>query len=314
MNECRCRPENGRGVASGSGRSPCAAVLRAWRGCRARRRGAPRGGLAPRAHHPGPPPTIQAVFLWIGFASFVAATVVFVFLFFLHGKREHYVLNFFCVAIAALGYFANANGMGFVNVNSYTVNFARYLDWSITTPLLVIDLAELGERPFAIKLTLVFADFLMIATGLFCALCPAPMRWGFFAFSCLFFLVLLFILYQGYARTLRLLPTDRDRNMYRVLIIIFLATWNVYPVIFVIGTEGIRTLNPDVEVIILTFTDLTAKVIFGFIYLKLEDNKYEADIEKRVTKEVVFFEDENGVKYVRAQDGIALDEQGKIRA
>eukprot|EP00741_Cyanophora_paradoxa_P022977 tig00021532_g22196.t1 len=262
---------------------------------------------------PGPPPTIQAVFLWIGFSVFALATVCFVALFFLNGKREHYVLNFFCVAIAALGYYANANGMGVINVNGYTVNFARYLDWSITTPLLVIDLAELGERPFAVKLTLVFADFLMIATGLFSALCPAPMRWGFYVFSCLFFFVLLFILYQGYARTLRLLPTDKDRNLFRGLMALFIATWHVYPVIFVVGTEGVRVLNPDVEIIILTFTDLTAKVVFGFIYLKLEDNKYEADIEKRLSKEAVFFEDENGVKYVRASDGVALDEAGKIR-
>ena len=43
--------------------------------------------------------------------------------------------------------------------------WARYVDWSLTTPLLLLDLATLVELPFFKIIRLVSVDLLMIITG-----------------------------------------------------------------------------------------------------------------------------------------------------
>ena len=58
--------------------------------------------------------------------------------------------------------------------------YARYIDWSVTTPLLVLDLALLaGLSPIDTVLTIV-ADVGMIVTGVFAALDnDTKTRWGY---------------------------------------------------------------------------------------------------------------------------------------
>ena len=43
--------------------------------------------------------------------------------------------------------------------------WARYVDWSLTTPLLLLDLATLVELPFFKIIRLISVDLLMIITG-----------------------------------------------------------------------------------------------------------------------------------------------------
>ena len=49
------------------------------------------------------------------------------------------------------------------------VYWARYVDWSLTTPLLLLDLALLAGLSGGHILIAIFADLVMILTGLFAA-------------------------------------------------------------------------------------------------------------------------------------------------
>ena len=61
---------------------------------------------------------------------------------------------------------------------SRTVFWARYLDWSITTPLLLLDVTSLVNAPFFIVTRMVYADIAMIATGVIAALTGVAYKWG----------------------------------------------------------------------------------------------------------------------------------------
>jgi bacteriorhodopsin len=104
--------------------------------------------------------------------------------------------------IAALSYFAMATGMGFrfnvafiherhghgipdtFKVIYRQVFWARYVDWTLTTPLLLLDLSLLAGMSGANILVAVLADVIMCLTGLFASFGREHngSRWGWCAF------------------------------------------------------------------------------------------------------------------------------------
>lgn len=62
--------------------------------------------------------------------------------------------------------------------------YARYIDWTITTPLLLLDLLLATGLPLSNIFSVVFFDLVMIITGLIGALAQSSYKWGYYAFGC----------------------------------------------------------------------------------------------------------------------------------
>jgi len=73
------------------------------------------------------------------------------------------------------------------------VFFARYIDWALTTPLLLLDLSLLAGLNGAHTLMAVVADVIMILTGLFAAFGSegTPQKWGWYSMACIAYLVVI---------------------------------------------------------------------------------------------------------------------------
>lgn len=166
-----------------------------------------------------------------------------------------------------------------------TVYYARYIDWALTTPLLLIGLATVGmHRVRALHAReqngriggLIGADLMMIATGLIAAMSTKPhVRWSWFAISCVAFLVVLYLI----TGPLRLDAASRGpdhRGLYNRLMATVVALWLVYPLVWLAGTEGLGRIGLGAEVAIFAVVDLLAKVGFGVLLVlgsaKLRDN------------------------------------------
>lgn len=112
-------------------------------------------------------------------------------------KRLFHVITALITTFATLSYFAMATGDGDsfthivlreshkhglpdTTVDVYRqVFFARYIDWSLTTPLLLLDLAFLAGVNGADILVAIVADVIMILTGLFAAYGKeGSQKWG----------------------------------------------------------------------------------------------------------------------------------------
>ena len=89
---------------------------------------------------------MEQTFLWIGFAGMVLGALAIG----LIGRsaqdedKHHFVASIFVCLIAAVSYFAMANGQGIVDVDGRSVYVARYADWLLTTPLLLLGLMMVG--------------------------------------------------------------------------------------------------------------------------------------------------------------------------
>jgi bacteriorhodopsin len=98
--------------------------------------------------------------------------------------------------VAAIAYFSMASNLGFTPIavefprSDHRVRgryreifYVRYIDWFITTPLLLLDLLLTAGMPWPTLLWVILVDWVMIVTGLVGALVRSRYKWGYFAFG-----------------------------------------------------------------------------------------------------------------------------------
>lgn len=148
---------------------------------------------------------------------------------------------------ATLSYFAMASGHGISYHRSEVreshkhvpdttsevyrqVYWARYVDWTLTTPLLLLDLALLaGMNGGSIFVTIV-ADVIMVLTGLFAAFGSegTPQKWGWYTIACIAYLVVVWQLVVGGRKTASA-RGGKVGNFYFAIGAFTLILWTAYP-------------------------------------------------------------------------------------
>ena len=158
-----------------------------------------------------------------------------------------HILTAFITTFAAISYFAMAVGDG-ISYNTITkthhskgkipdveqvvkreVYWARYVDWSVTTPLLLLDLSLLAGLAGANILVAVVADVVMILTGLFAAFSvERGPKWGWYAIACIAYLVIVYQL--GFNGRGTVQGKDKKTAAFFSAIAGFtLILWTIYP-------------------------------------------------------------------------------------
>lgn len=108
--------------------------------------------------------------------------------------------------------------------------WARYVDWSLTTPLLLMDLAFLAGLSGASILVAVIADLIMILTGLFAALTTDEgAQWGYYAMACIAYLVVIYQLAIN-GREVAKKQDGKTATFFASIGAFTLVLWTVYPV------------------------------------------------------------------------------------
>ncbi len=107
--------------------------------------------------------------------------------------------------------------------------WARYVDWSITTPLLLLDLALLAGLSGANILVAIVADVIMILTGLFAAFgTHAGQTWGWYALACIAYLVIIYQLaFNGREAVAN--KDSKTKTFYASIAGFTLIVWTIYP-------------------------------------------------------------------------------------
>jgi bacteriorhodopsin len=223
--------------------------------------------------------------LWVVFFIMFFSSLVFYFLAWRTPiqKRLFHILTAFITTFATISYFAMATGDGTSSAISFTkdkhgvtqevirqIYWARYADWVVTTPLLLLDLALLAGLSGADILVAIVADIVMVLTGLFAAYGDnATQKWGYYVIGCLAYLVVVYEL--AVAGRHHLQSRDaKTATLFHSLAIFTLILWTLYPVVWGIG-DGARKLSVDGEILSYAVLDVLAKPVFGFWLLFSHD-------------------------------------------
>ena len=162
----------------------------------------------------------------------------------------------------------------------------RFMDWSVTVPLLVVELIAVSTMagPVARRLRLAGAGaaFLMIALGFGGGVVVdggsnpvALATWG--GISAVFFAVLYVIVIVTVVRSLPSLPASA-RSPYRSAMLVLLIVWFVYPVVF--GLQGQVWGGPWTtgEQLALCAADIAAKVGYGTLLRRVARIRSASDV------------------------------------
>lgn len=165
----------------------------------------------------------------------------------MQSRRLYHTVTTIITIAAALSYFAMATGHG-VSLQTTTVReqhdhtpdtfrevqrqvyWARYVDWAITTPLLILDLGLLSGMAGGHIVMAVVADLIMILTGMFAAFGTegTPQKWGWYTISCVAYIFVVWHLaLNGGANATAKGP--KLRSFFVSIAAYTLILWTAYP-------------------------------------------------------------------------------------
>jgi len=189
----------------------------------------------------------------------------------------HYITSA-VVFTACIAYFSMGSNLGFTPIEveyfrsdpvvrgTYRdIFYVRYIDWVITTPLLLMDLLLTAGMPWPTIAWVIFIDEVMIVTGLVGALVTSVYKWGYFAFGCA---ALVYIVYH-LAWESRKHANKYGADVGRVFLLCGSLTsflWILYPIAWGL-CEGGNVISPDSEAVFYGVLDFLAKPCFGALLI-----------------------------------------------
>ncbi|KAK5114200.1 hypothetical protein LTR85_010265 [Meristemomyces frigidus] len=218
---------------------------------------------------------------WAVTAVMVCATFAFMGLA-LTKPRQHRIFHYITASItlvAAIAYFSMGSNLGWTPIDvefpraigskvhgvNREIFYVRYIDWFITTPLLLMDLLLTAAMPWPTVLFVILIDEVMIVTGLVGALVRSSYKWGYFTFGCVALLYITYVLVWEARRHANAMGQDVGRAfLYCGSLTAFL--WMLYPIAWGV-CEGGNVITPDSEAIFYGILDLFAKPVFGALLI-----------------------------------------------
>ncbi|KAK7513443.1 uncharacterized protein IWZ02DRAFT_408406 [Phyllosticta citriasiana] len=189
----------------------------------------------------------------------------------------HYITAGICFT-AAIAYFSMGSNLGWTPIDvqfrrsdskvsgiNREIFYVRYIDWFITTPLLLMDLMLTAGMPWPTILWTIFMDWVMIVCGLVGALVKSSYKWGYFTFGCA---ALVYIIYQlGWESRLHASHIGPDvSRVYLMTGVLTIVLWICYPIAWGV-CEGGNIIAPDSEAVFYGVLDIFAKVGFGAVLI-----------------------------------------------
>ncbi len=212
-------------------------------------------------------------------------------------EQSHTIYHGIVPIIAACSYFAMACGQGSfilpLNASAGTGRlfyFARYLDWSITTPLLLLALAgtamHSGTRRRGMVAGLLLADVMMIVTALFFGVSETVwIKWVWFTVSCAAFLAVLYVMWIPMMRENRS-EHPQAQSDYRKNATMLTVLWCVYPILLALSEDGLGTMGLTAGVAGFAIIDFVSKVIYGLYTIQSTTKLVDQDLSATPTKQI----------------------------
>lgn len=225
--------------------------------------------------------TAASDFLWMVFSVMAATTIgvgIWAQFGVKHGQRSFHHLSMMITGTASVAYFCMASDLGAVAIpvefvrGTYNANpvtrsiwYARYIDWTITTPLLLLELLLVTGLPLSDIIITIFADLVMIITGLIGSLVQSDYKWGLYTFGCVAMLYVFYMLYFPGRQASRSLGDELSRT-YLIGASILSFLWFLYPIAWGLADGG-NVISPTGEMVFYGVLDLFAKPVFALVHL-----------------------------------------------
>jgi len=153
--------------------------------------------------------------------------------------------------------------------------WGRYLTWALSTPFILLALGLIAGSNVTKIFTAIVFDIGIMITGLAAALTTSAhlMRWFWYAISCTFFLVVVYILLVEWPEDAKAAGTADIFNTLKLLTVIL---WFGYTIWWALGNEGVAVIS-SVGVTSWGYSafDVVAKYGFSFLVINYVINNVD---------------------------------------
>ncbi|MCY6494010.1 bacteriorhodopsin [Leptolyngbya sp. GGD] len=161
--------------------------------------------------------------------------------------------------------------LGKIAIAGQTTHFARYADWIVTTPLLLLSLSWTAmhrhqSKDWTLTFSLMATQVIVIVSGLIADLSDVPwVRYLWYSIGCVAFLIVLWGIWGPLREKTR---GDAElSSFYKGLTTFFTITWICYPLIWISGPSGLRLFDQNVDTFLFCLVPFFSKVVFSFLDL-----------------------------------------------
>jgi bacteriorhodopsin len=195
--------------------------------------------------------------------------------------REEYVVAMFIPLWSAAAYTALALGQGKIEVDGQITYVARYLDWVVTTPLLLLALSMTAffkvEKDYTLIASLMGADVIMILSGLIADLSTEPARYIWYGIGVVAFVVIMYLLWVPLRTKALEHPEARIGSIFTRSLTYLTVFWFGYPLTWIIGPSGLNLVSQEVDTLLFVVLPVFSKVGFSLFDLSMLRNMNMAD-------------------------------------
>lgn len=164
--------------------------------------------------------------------------------------------------IAALAYLTMALGVSTLSTPGGDLAVSRYVDWLLTTPLLLLYLGLLARPSRRVLAGLIAVDIVIIAGGVAAVVTAGAVSWALFGVATAAYGLLVYGLLVTLPRSASA-KGDRVRAVFGTLRNITVVLWTLYPVVWVLAPTGLGLLTSSTEMLVFVYLDVVSKV--GFV-------------------------------------------------
>lgn len=161
---------------------------------------------------------------------------------------------------------------GKIEVAGQITHYARYLDWVVTTPLLLLSLSwtamhHLAKKDWTLIASLMATQVVVIVSGLIADLSVVPwVRYLWYINGVVAFLIVIRTIWGPLRAKTRSQGAELS-SFYDKLTTYFTVLWICYPIVWILGPSGFRVFNQTVDTFLFCLIPFFSKV--GFSYLEL---------------------------------------------
>lgn len=189
--------------------------------------------------------------------------------------------------LATLAYLGMSVDLFALTENGIEIQTLRYIDWAVTTPLLVGYMAYAAQASRRTVTAVIVADLLMILLGFVGVLQTGVLVYVFGGLSTVAYLGLVYYLFGPLSWNLRRTAGADKWAVYAKLRNLIGLLWFVYPIVWVLSPPALDVLTRATTGVLITYMDVAAKLGFVLIAtntagvfdgLLLGDSEYDTEL------------------------------------
>nr|AHH02103.1 protein 110 [synthetic construct] len=210
-----------------------------------------------------------------------------------HGPMFFYLV-FFVTSISAMTYYSMWTETSVLHVeqegddeDKRTIFPARYIDWIVTTPLMLATVSLLGNAPTSSLVAMIGSDLLFFSSLYIGAVQTAGHKWFWWGVGVFFFIMLVYFMLVELSKVDTGRVKEYDADTLRMLTYFFIICWAFFPLLWLFGQEGTAASSLPVQAAFTTLADLTAKIAFGLIVVFRSQPDYTEYVPERDPQRVV---------------------------